>query len=55
MKAKKSSFVSVRVDEETKQALQQTADDQERPLSWICRKGLEWYVREVIQAGRAKQ
>jgi len=43
-KSKKTEFLSVRVSEETKLALQEEATSDERSLSWLVSKILEQYV-----------
>ncbi len=51
---KKTEFLSVRVSEGTKGALEEIAESEDRSLSWLVAKILEDYLKIKKKSGRRR-
>ncbi len=51
---KKTEFLSVRVSEGTKDALEEIAESEDRSLSWLVAKILEDYLKIKKKSGRRR-
>ncbi len=51
---KKTEFLSVRVSEGTKDALEEIAESEDRSLSWLVAKILEDYLKLKKKSGRRR-